>query len=39
MLPLLGVLYSISLIDRTNIGLARVAGMGEDLVRIVTNLT
>ncbi|KAF9071629.1 major facilitator superfamily domain-containing protein [Rhodocollybia butyracea] len=31
MLPLLGVLYSLALIDRTNLGVARVAGMAEDL--------
>jgi hypothetical protein len=32
MLPLLGVLYSLALIDRTNLGIARVAGMEKDLV-------
>ncbi|KXJ87239.1 retrograde regulation protein 2 [Microdochium bolleyi] len=31
LLPILGVMYSISLIDRTNLGLALVAGMLEDL--------
>ncbi|KAL2813418.1 major facilitator superfamily domain-containing protein [Aspergillus granulosus] len=31
LLPILGVMYSISLIDRTNLGLALVAGMQEDL--------
>jgi len=31
LLPILGALYSISLIDRTNISNARVAGMGADL--------
>ncbi|KAJ8076727.1 hypothetical protein PM082_001150 [Marasmius tenuissimus] len=30
-LPLLGLLYSLALIDRTNLGVARIAGMGEDL--------
>ncbi|TEB33563.1 MFS general substrate transporter [Coprinellus micaceus] len=30
-LPLLGLLYSVALIDRTNLGMARVAGMQEDL--------
>ncbi|KAH6913607.1 major facilitator superfamily domain-containing protein [Coprinopsis sp. MPI-PUGE-AT-0042] len=30
-LPLLGLLYSIALIDRTNLGIARIAGMNEDL--------
>lgn len=32
MLPILGLLYSLALIDRTNLGVARIAGMGEDLV-------
>ncbi|KAI3548104.1 hypothetical protein CSPX01_03271 [Colletotrichum filicis] len=31
LLPILGIMYSISLIDRTNLGLALVAGMQEDL--------
>lgn len=31
MLPILGLMYSISLIDRTNLGLALVAGMQKDL--------
>ena len=31
LLPVLGIMYSISLIDRTNLGLAFVAGMEEDL--------
>ncbi|KAL4783371.1 major facilitator superfamily domain-containing protein [Aspergillus varians] len=31
LLPILGIMYSISLIDRTNLGLAYVAGMEEDL--------
>ena len=31
LLPILGLMYSISLIDRTNLGLALVAGMQEDL--------
>ncbi|KAF5335279.1 hypothetical protein D9611_011760 [Ephemerocybe angulata] len=31
MLPLLGFIYSISLIDRTNLGVARISGMGKDL--------
>lgn len=31
LLPILGVMYSISLIDRTNLGLAMVAGLQEDL--------
>ncbi|KAE9411613.1 MFS general substrate transporter [Gymnopus androsaceus JB14] len=31
MLPILGLLYSLALIDRTNLGVARIAGMGEDL--------
>lgn len=33
MLPLLGLLYSVALIDRINLGIARTAGMQEDLVR------
>ncbi|KAF4470264.1 Major facilitator superfamily transporter [Fusarium albosuccineum] len=35
LLPILGIMYSISLIDRTNLGLALVAGMQEDLVLAV----
>ncbi|KIM39087.1 hypothetical protein M413DRAFT_29655 [Hebeloma cylindrosporum] len=31
MLPLLGLLYSVALIDRTNLGIAYTAGMVEDL--------
>ncbi|KAJ2912564.1 hypothetical protein MD484_g7862, partial [Candolleomyces efflorescens] len=31
MLPLLGFLYAIALIDRTNLGIARIAGMERDL--------
>ncbi|KIM38659.1 hypothetical protein M413DRAFT_75785 [Hebeloma cylindrosporum] len=31
MLPLLGFLYAVALIDRTNLGIARVAGMEQDL--------
>ncbi|KAF9049870.1 major facilitator superfamily domain-containing protein [Panaeolus papilionaceus] len=31
MLPLLGLLYSVALIDRTNLGIARIAGMELDL--------
>lgn len=31
MLPLLGLLYALALIDRTNLGIARVAGMEKDL--------
>lgn len=30
---MLGFIYSISLIDRTNLGVARIAGMQQDLVR------
>ena len=33
MLPLLGFLYAVALIDRTNLGIARIAGMEVDLVR------
>jgi len=32
MLPLLGLLYAIALIDRTNLSIARTAGMDRDLV-------
>ena len=32
MLPLLGILSALSLIDRSNLGLARASGMGHDLV-------
>jgi MFS family permease len=31
LLPILGIMYSISLVDRTNLGLALVAGMQEQL--------
>ncbi|KAJ9657487.1 hypothetical protein H2198_004248, partial [Neophaeococcomyces mojaviensis] len=31
LLPILGMMYSISLVDRTNLGLALVAGMSKDL--------
>ncbi|KAF8168456.1 high-affinity nicotinic acid transporter [Crassisporium funariophilum] len=31
MLPLLGMLYAVALIDRTNLGIARIAGMERDL--------
>ncbi|KAF2100035.1 MFS general substrate transporter [Rhizodiscina lignyota] len=37
LLPILGALYSIALIDRTNISNARVAGMDEDLELSVGN--
>jgi len=37
LLPILGALYSISLIDRTNISNARVAGMAKDLQLTVGN--
>lgn len=37
LLPILGVMYSISLIDRTNLGLAVVAGMDKDLELAVSN--
>jgi len=37
LLPILGALYSISLIDRTNISNARVAGMDKDLQLRVGN--
>ncbi|RXW19666.1 hypothetical protein EST38_g6179 [Candolleomyces aberdarensis] len=31
MLPLLGLLYAVALVDRANLGIARTAGMGDDL--------
>ncbi|KIY63981.1 MFS general substrate transporter [Cylindrobasidium torrendii FP15055 ss-10] len=31
MLPLLGFLYSVTIIDRSNMGIARTAGMGDEL--------
>ncbi|KAK0389962.1 hypothetical protein NLU13_3535 [Sarocladium strictum] len=31
LLPILGCLYTIALVDRSNIGVARIAGMDEDL--------
>lgn len=37
LLPILGMMYSISLVDRTNLGLAMVAGMQEDLGLTVGN--
>lgn len=37
MLPILGLMYSISLIDRTNLGLALVAGMQKDLGLAIGN--
>lgn len=38
MLPLLGVLNSLSLIDRSNLGLARAAGMDHTLVGLQAQL-
>lgn len=38
MLPVLGALYAVCVIDRSNLGLARVAGMDRDLVRCVANI-
>ena len=35
LLPLLGLVYSVALIDRTNLGIASTAGMDQDIVRIV----
>eukprot|EP01099_Mayorella_cantabrigiensis_P005365 TRINITY_DN4266_c0_g1_i1.p1 TRINITY_DN4266_c0_g1~~TRINITY_DN4266_c0_g1_i1.p1 ORF type:complete len:246 (-),score=-13.97 TRINITY_DN4266_c0_g1_i1:1356-2093(-) len=37
LLPILGIMYSISLVDRTNLGLALVAGMNEDLGLSIGN--
>lgn len=36
-LPLLGVLYAFSLIDRTNLGVARILGLGQDLVCLLSS--
>jgi len=36
-LPLLGLVYALALIDRTNLGVARIAGMGADLGLEVGN--
>lgn len=36
-LPLLGALYAVCVVDRGNLGLARVAGMDHDLVRSPSN--
>ncbi|KAF9268568.1 MFS general substrate transporter [Marasmius fiardii PR-910] len=36
-LPLFALLYSLALIDRTNLGVARIAGMGKDLGLTVGN--
>ena len=32
-LPILGLCYAISAIDRSNLSVARISGMGDDLVR------
>ena len=32
LLPIMGLLYAVALIDRTNLGIARTAGMELDLV-------
>lgn len=37
LLPILGTLYCISLIDRTNISVARISGLDEDLGLDVGN--
>ena len=37
MLPLLGLIGSIALIDRANLGVARISGMESDLVRILSD--
>ncbi|ESK97355.1 high-affinity nicotinic acid transporter [Moniliophthora roreri MCA 2997] len=37
MLPLLGLLYSLALIDRSNLGVARIAGMEKDLGLSIGN--
>lgn len=38
MLPLLGILSALSLIDRSNLGLARTAGMDHDLVSLFSTV-
>ena len=38
MLPLLGLLYAVALIDRTNMGIARTSGMLEDLVGLLVYI-
>ncbi|KAJ6594045.1 major facilitator superfamily domain-containing protein [Mycena capillaripes] len=37
LLPLMSALYSVALVDRTNLSVARTAGMGVDLNLIVSN--
>ncbi|KAJ7346771.1 major facilitator superfamily domain-containing protein [Mycena albidolilacea] len=37
LLPLMSALYSVSLMDRSNLSVARTAGMGEDLNLTVSN--
>lgn len=37
LLPILGALYTIALVDRSNIGVARISGMDEDLGLAVGN--
>ena len=32
-IPIMGLLYAVALIDRVNLGIARIAGMEEALVR------
>ena len=37
MLPLLALIASVALIDRANLGVARISGMESDLVRILNE--
>lgn len=39
MLPLLGLLYALALIDRTNLGIARIAGLEKDLVSLPSTFS
>ncbi|KAJ2922387.1 hypothetical protein H1R20_g14703, partial [Candolleomyces eurysporus] len=38
MLPLLGLLYAVALVDRANLGIARTAGMGEGSLNLFEEL-
>ncbi|KAK0219263.1 hypothetical protein IW262DRAFT_1390248 [Armillaria fumosa] len=37
LLPLLGTLHALAFIDKTNMGVARLTGMGDDLVCILAH--
>jgi ABC-type glucose/galactose transport system permease subunit len=36
-LPFLGLVFALALIDRTNLGVARIVGMGHDLARLLLS--